>query len=283
MRRELGLDVRHQVAVRAADGPATARGAIFGNAAAARCCGVIQPSVTSPSSTNAQRACSAARWSPGRTAAGRAEDRRRAPRPASGVRLCTFGAEVRAGGGLHAVRAATEVDGVQVVLQDLVLRQLLLDLDADDELVDLARQRPLLGQVVVLHQLLGDGRAALQRPAAQVVPGRAQDAGRREAAVLVELPVLRRQHRALQADRDLRQRHRLPVGLAEAAEHGLAVGEVHDRGLLRGPGRSAWARRSARTARRTPRRPARSRRRRASSHCRHEGRKRRTPARPRRG
>ena len=41
---------------------------------------------------------------------------------------------------------------------------------------------------------------------------------------------------------------------AEAAEHGPSVGEVDDRGLLRGPGRSAWGRRCARTARRSRRR-----------------------------
>ncbi len=62
---------------------------------------------------------------------------------------------------LHAVGAPPEVDGVQVALEDLGLRELALQLDGVDGLPDLAGQGPLPGQVDELHVLLGDGRPTL--------------------------------------------------------------------------------------------------------------------------
>src|SRR5665809_146893 len=73
--------------------------------------------------------------------------------------------EVGPGSSLDAVRAATVVDRVEVVLQDRVLGLLLVDLDRDDELFELAGDRLVLGQEVVLDVLLGDGGAALLRSA----------------------------------------------------------------------------------------------------------------------
>ena len=75
--------------------------------------------------------------------------------------------EERAGRHLDAVGALAEVDGVQVVGQDLVFGPAFLELVGEHCLAELARQgvgRALvLRQVGVLDELLGDGRAALHR------------------------------------------------------------------------------------------------------------------------
>ena len=70
-------------------------------------------------------------------------------------------AEVRARRGLHAVGALAEVDLVEVELQDLRLRVLMLEPEGQEDFLDLALQRAVLRQVGVLGQLLRDGRAAL--------------------------------------------------------------------------------------------------------------------------
>ena len=64
--------------------------------------------------------------------------------------------EVGLGGGLDAVGAAAEVDGVEVALEHLFLAQLLLDLQRHDRLADLALVALLAGQVEDLDVLLGD-------------------------------------------------------------------------------------------------------------------------------
>ena len=139
--------------------------------------------------------------------------------------------EVGLRGRLDAVGAAAEVDGVEVVGEDLVLVVAAVQLHRDEELLELAGVGPLLRQVRVLGVLLGDGRPALLGAAAQVVPERAGDAGRRDAAVLVERAVLGREHRLLHGLGHLVQRDDDPVLLAEAADLGLAVVVVDDRGL----------------------------------------------------
>ena len=144
--------------------------------------------------------------------------------------------EVGLGGGLDPVRAAAVVDRVEVVLEDLVLRLLLVDLDRDEDLAGLARQRAVGREEVVLDVLLGDRRPALGGLATldrdQHGP---RDAGRGDAVVLVEVLVLRREHRLLHVVGHLGQRHRLTValGVGEPRHLGLAVGVVDDRRLRR--------------------------------------------------
>src|SRR3546814_195965 len=75
-------------------------------------------------------------------------------------------AEVRARSRPYAVGATTEVDGVQVALEDLVLLELALELHREDGLLHLAGDAPLGGQVRVLDVLLGDRRTALADAAA---------------------------------------------------------------------------------------------------------------------
>ena len=133
----------------------------------------------------------------------RGEDRALGDREVLGVL-----AEVGLRRGLDAVGAATEVDGVEVVLEDLVLVVAAGQLHRDEELLELARVGALRGEVGVLRVLLGDRRAALGRAAADVGPERARDAGRRDAAVLVERAVLRGEHRLLHVVGHLVQRRR---------------------------------------------------------------------------
>ena len=70
-------------------------------------------------------------------------------------------AEVRAGRGLHAVGALAEVDLVEVELEDLGFRVLVLEPQRQEDFLDLALQRAVLRQVRILGELLRDGRAAL--------------------------------------------------------------------------------------------------------------------------
>ena len=77
---------------------------------------------------------------------------------------------------LDAVGAASEVDGVEVVLEDLVLGHRGIELEGQDELLDLARERAVLGEESVLRVLLGDRRATLETAALDVVPDGANDA-----------------------------------------------------------------------------------------------------------
>ena len=64
--------------------------------------------------------------------------------------------------GLDAVGALAEVDLVEVHLEDLVLRVVALDLDRERDLLELARQRALVGEEQVAGELLGDRAAALR-------------------------------------------------------------------------------------------------------------------------
>ena len=70
--------------------------------------------------------------------------------------------EVRLGGRLHPVGPLAEVDGVQVLREDLVLRQAILELPGERRLVELAPERVGVADVEVLHQLLGDRGSALR-------------------------------------------------------------------------------------------------------------------------
>ena len=78
----------------------------------------------------------------------------------------------------------------------------------------------------VLHVLLRDRRAAA-RAAGDLLEGRVDDAGQVEAGVGVERPVLGREHRVLHRQRDLGDRHLLPVALLPRGDAGedAAVGE----------------------------------------------------------
>src|SRR6266568_1932311 len=149
--------------------------------------------------------------------------------------------EIRLGGGADAIGVVAEVDRVQVLLEDPLLGLDLRELLGDEDLLDLAAQC-LRGADVVVEvpdQLLGDGGPALQAVAGvgEVVVGGAEDAGRRDAALVVEVLVLRRHHRIADRRRDLVVGEELPVGGAELAHGSLPVAEVHNGRLLQRRGR----------------------------------------------
>ena len=63
---------------------------------------------------------------------------------------------------LHPVGALPEVHGVQVLLEDLLLRVLLVEPQGEDDLLHLAVHRPGRVEDALLDELLGDRRAALE-------------------------------------------------------------------------------------------------------------------------
>ncbi len=145
-------------------------------------------------------------------------------------------AVVRLGRRLDAVRAAAVVAGVHVPGEDLVLAELVVHLEGDDDLLELAADRLLLAQVVVLDVLLGDGRAALLALALEGVEDAAQGALQVDAGVLVEGLVLGRDEGVLDVlgdlvDLDGLAVHRLVRALAG---HDRAVGVLVDVALAGG-------------------------------------------------
>ena len=121
-------------------------------------------------------------------------------------------AEVHARGGLDPVGAVAEVDRVEVVAEDPLLRPLARDLVGQRGLAHLLEQRAVvLGGERVLDELHRDRRAALHGLlVAHVLPQRAADAAQVDAGVRVEAAVLDRDDRLLHVRGDL-------VGLDEVA------------------------------------------------------------------
>ena len=103
----------------------------------------------------------------------------------------------RCGG--DAVGAETEIDFVEIELENAVLRIGALDAHRQQGFLDLARERHFVGQKKVLRDLLGDRRGALRTPVGAEVlrihHGRARHAGEVDAAMLVEVLVFGRQER----------------------------------------------------------------------------------------
>ena len=105
----------------------------------------------------------------------------------------------------HAVAAVPEVHLVEVCLQDLVLFVALLHLLRPVDLHHLALHRVLVVAGHVLHQLLGDGRAALHAAAEDGAEDGARRAVPVHALVFVEPLVLNGDHGFLQILGDLLQ------------------------------------------------------------------------------
>jgi hypothetical protein len=102
-------------------------------------------------------------------------------------------------------RALTEVDLVQVLGEDLVLRPLALEVVCDRGLAELLQDRPVvLRRERVLDELLGDRRGALLgRAGEDVLVERPADPLEVDAAMVVEALVLDRDHGLLHHGRDL--------------------------------------------------------------------------------
>src|SRR3954452_18052638 len=122
--------------------------------------------------------------------------------------------EVATSPALDAVRALTEVDDVEVALQDLLLAEPFLQLDREAGLAQLARDRVRGGlpltvvEECVLHVLLSQRAAALNRSAVADVGRRCTKRAAQVDTAMVEEPrILDRDDRALHDRRDLRQGH----------------------------------------------------------------------------
>ena len=135
---------------------------------------------------------------------------------------------------LDAVRAVSVVDDVEVHVEDLVLRVLLLHLDGDVGLADLAAQRVLellVREDGVADELLGDGGAAAGVAAArELAHDGAHDALRVDAVVVVEALVLRVDDALLDVVGDLVERDRAAV-LQVVGRDLVAVRVIDARGL----------------------------------------------------
>jgi len=145
-------------------------------------------------------------------------------------------AEIRLRRGLDAVQPVAEVDVVEVELEDLLLRVLPLGGDRAARLPELSPERLGAPPGHVLHELLGDGRSALDvcaRP--EVGHGRPGDRLEVHAAVLVEAVVLDREHGPLRDVRDVVEGDDLAIFVeVDGRQDRLAVGGVHG-GALREP------------------------------------------------
>ena len=128
----------------------------------------------------------------------------------------------------HAVAAAAEVHLVEVRLQNLVLFVALLQIQSAVDLRDLALHGVLVVAGDVLHQLLGDGGAALDISAEQGAEDGAGGAVPVHAVVLVKALVLNGHHSLLQVLGDLVQ-----VGPD-------AVLGIQKQRLVHGPFLSGW-------------------------------------------
>ncbi len=131
-------------------------------------------------------------------------------------------AEIVAGRGLDAVDAAAEEDLVAVEGHDLVFGVLLLDLDGQQHLAQLARQGELGGEEEAAGQLLGDRAAAAPLLAQQHAADGADGAAEVDPPVGIELVVLGGDDRLLQDRRDV----------VAADDDALLDGEVLDGRVL---------------------------------------------------
>jgi hypothetical protein len=96
-------------------------------------------------------------------------------------------AEIAPRGRLDPVVALAEIDGVQVLLEDLSLRLALLEPRGDEDLANLALVGPYRRQLRRARELLGDGAAALDDASGTQVPERGgDDTHRVDAEVLIE-------------------------------------------------------------------------------------------------
>ncbi len=98
--------------------------------------------------------------------------------------------EVRPRGGLDAIRTLAEVHGVQVLGQDLVLRQAILQLPRQDGLVDLPPEGLVVPNVELLHQLLGDRGPSLDDLSGRDVGVRGTNDRSQVEPVVIEEPLV---------------------------------------------------------------------------------------------
>ncbi len=123
-----------------------------------------------------------------------------------GVELVDRLAEIVESCGADTVGSITEIDVVQIQLEDLFLRQRIFQPARQDDFLELAPQRALIVQQEILGDLLRDGRTAFEAASAQQVEDvfrhGAADAADVDAVVRKEVAVFGRQESLGQTRRD---------------------------------------------------------------------------------
>ena len=132
--------------------------------------------------------------------------------------------EIAVGGSLYPVTAGSQIDGIQIILQDLFLGHGFFQLQGQVLLLDFPDKAFLKGSFAgpackhrIFQKLLGDGAGSFRKIAAGTDsdPGRPQDALGINAVVGIEPLVLNGHYRMLQIDGNTVQGHQVPVGFRE--------------------------------------------------------------------
>ena len=139
-------------------------------------------------------------------------------------------AEELAAGGIDAVGAASEIDLVQVELEDLLLGEFPLERHRQHGLARLAVERAVRIEEDVAGQLLRDGGSRLcTLVIAEGYPDGAQQPDRVHAEMRIEAAILHRDHRILHHPGDFRGGE--PLAVARPQRHDLAaVARAHHDG-----------------------------------------------------
>ena len=122
--------------------------------------------------------------------------------------------------GIDAICPATEIDAVEIELEDLLLGEFPLEREGQNALLDLSREAAVVGQEDVAGQLLRDGRCRTD-PAlvGDARDDRTADAERIDAEVAAEPAVLDRDHRRSHFGRDLVVRKPAPQARPDRHQH----------------------------------------------------------------
>ena len=140
-------------------------------------------------------------------------------------------AEIPERRGLHTVQAVTEIDLVEIQLENLVLAELLLESRRDDDLGQLASVGLLGRQEALPRQLLCDRAAALgETTFSKIAQRRTRNANDVDSVVIVEALILDREDGVHQVRRHARERH-IDALFLEDGEGGL-VGTIEQRRRL---------------------------------------------------
>jgi hypothetical protein len=133
---------------------------------------------------------------------------------------------------LHAVESVAEIDLVEIQLENLVLRELVLETRRHHDLLQLAAIRLVSRQEALTRELLRDRAAALRRASfPEVGKGGAGHADQVHTSMIVEALILHRDDCLHQIRRDPRQRHLDPL-LAKDRER-RAIAGIEERRCLR--------------------------------------------------
>src|SRR5690606_36445492 len=131
------------------------------------------------------------------------------------------------------VCTGAEIDAVQIQFEDFILRIFGLEPEGENEFVELARNRPFVGEKEILGELLCQRRAALtNRHGAEIDEERAREPARADAEMRAEAEVLDR-------DESLRQIWRYQTDGNRLAAHFTARGDGLSVDANNGDGRRA--------------------------------------------